>query len=377
MNPIPSARASAMWRIVTGRPSNQISPASAWWTPPRIFISVDLPAPFSPMSATTSPCPTDRLTSSNASTPGKRLVMFLSSSRDAGMALPAAEFLQLGRERIHAGLVDGQGGHDDLLVGRDHRLVAVEHPVHQMNRLVAELVGLLNDRGEDRALANTGERLVVFIEANNPDLADFAGFLYCVEDGRAVVTPQTHEAGDIGILDDRVERVGFGANGIRVVRAHVDDLHVRILQRFFDTGEAIVGVLRAERADKDHDFAALRQRLLDQLAGLPPRGNIVRAHVAGPPAVRGIAVVGDKQRLSGRLIEEQGLVGRINRTDGNTVHAFGQQVIDNAPLRRRRAVAWNLELQLDVWQFLGRFLATRAGDGPKIRRVVRSEERRV
>ena len=37
------------------RPRSRISPASGAWTPARILISVDLPAPFSPSSACTSP----------------------------------------------------------------------------------------------------------------------------------------------------------------------------------------------------------------------------------------------------------------------------------------------------------------------------------
>jgi hypothetical protein len=44
-------------------------------TPPRIFISVDFPAPFSPMSATTSPAWTSRSTSLSATTPGNLLLI--------------------------------------------------------------------------------------------------------------------------------------------------------------------------------------------------------------------------------------------------------------------------------------------------------------
>ena len=42
-------------RRSTGCPAIRISPPSGGWTPPRIFISVLLPAPFSPISASTSP----------------------------------------------------------------------------------------------------------------------------------------------------------------------------------------------------------------------------------------------------------------------------------------------------------------------------------
>src|ERR1700733_15911134 len=41
-------------------------PLSSAWTPARALISVDFPAPFAPSSATISPRPTRRLTSSSA-----------------------------------------------------------------------------------------------------------------------------------------------------------------------------------------------------------------------------------------------------------------------------------------------------------------------
>ena len=57
---------SAAW----SRPSMRMLPALGAATPPRIFISVDLPAPFSPISPSTSPRMTRRLTLSRAMTPG-------------------------------------------------------------------------------------------------------------------------------------------------------------------------------------------------------------------------------------------------------------------------------------------------------------------
>ena len=67
---MPAANASftvSAWRSV---PSVRIVPESGATTPPSTFISVDLPAPFSPTSPTTSPRATDRLTASSATTPG-------------------------------------------------------------------------------------------------------------------------------------------------------------------------------------------------------------------------------------------------------------------------------------------------------------------
>src|SRR5580765_6475384 len=50
-----------------------------------MFISVDLPAPFSPRSACTSPLRRSKSTPSFATTPGKRLVIPLSSRRGASV----------------------------------------------------------------------------------------------------------------------------------------------------------------------------------------------------------------------------------------------------------------------------------------------------
>ena len=48
---MPSFSAWRVPRTTAGWPLMRISPASAAWIPVRIFISVDLPAPFSPISA--------------------------------------------------------------------------------------------------------------------------------------------------------------------------------------------------------------------------------------------------------------------------------------------------------------------------------------
>ena len=52
---MPSAIASPVEWMLTGRPSNSIVPVSADSTPEMILIMVDLPAPFSPTSACTWP----------------------------------------------------------------------------------------------------------------------------------------------------------------------------------------------------------------------------------------------------------------------------------------------------------------------------------
>src|SRR6266571_1112016 len=58
-------------------------------------MSVDLPAPFSPQSARTSPLPTVRLTLSNATTPGNRLAIPRISRRGAVVIRRVGEKLPL------------------------------------------------------------------------------------------------------------------------------------------------------------------------------------------------------------------------------------------------------------------------------------------
>ena len=56
-------------------PSTSIVPSSGFWTPYRIFISVDLPAPFSPTIACTVAARTSMSMSWLAMTPGNRFPM--------------------------------------------------------------------------------------------------------------------------------------------------------------------------------------------------------------------------------------------------------------------------------------------------------------
>ena len=71
---IPCEMASEGEAMVTGFPPSRISPSSGVTRPYRMFISVVLPAPFSPRSAWISPRRTSRSMWSLATTPGKRLV---------------------------------------------------------------------------------------------------------------------------------------------------------------------------------------------------------------------------------------------------------------------------------------------------------------
>src|SRR5580698_10966429 len=73
-------------------PSSVASPRSARSAPDSIFKSVDLPAPFSPSSACTSPLRTCSSTSSNALTPGNCLQTSRTSKRFGAELTPLPYF---------------------------------------------------------------------------------------------------------------------------------------------------------------------------------------------------------------------------------------------------------------------------------------------
>ena len=80
-----AARPSKAW------PSKRTVPLSLRNVPHMQLTSVDLPEPFGPISPTRSPGCTDRLMSSNATNPPKRLPRFSTTSRGSAIsALPAA-----------------------------------------------------------------------------------------------------------------------------------------------------------------------------------------------------------------------------------------------------------------------------------------------
>src|SRR6185437_14383529 len=134
--PTPAAIASLGELKLTGVPSTTISPSSGCISPYRTFISVVLPAPFSPSRACTWPGATERLIPSLATSGPNLLVMPLSSSSTGDRLLPyvsgsALADRALGRRRDRAALdarLDGlQLG---LQRGRDLALEVVERREH-------------------------------------------------------------------------------------------------------------------------------------------------------------------------------------------------------------------------------------------------------
>ena len=98
--PTPAAIASRGEAKETGWPAIRISPSSGVSKPETMFTRVDLPAPFSPNSPSTSPSCSATLTRSLARTPGKRFEI-ASSSRtgDAVSDMPGGD-LRAADQRI-------------------------------------------------------------------------------------------------------------------------------------------------------------------------------------------------------------------------------------------------------------------------------------
>src|SRR6266699_517080 len=110
-------------------------PRSGRWTPPRMRISVDLPAPFSPTTAWISPNATSKSTPSSATVAPNRL--------PTPSALMAGRVIASTRNECHLHLRVGELAalDDDVVVERD-RAVAHGHVVMPLGRALAAALGV-------------------------------------------------------------------------------------------------------------------------------------------------------------------------------------------------------------------------------------------
>src|SRR5262249_4987110 len=262
--------------------------------------------------------------------------------------------------------LDDQGRDDLLFVRRNHGTVAGKDFCHQLHRLITELVGLLDDCSVYGALPDARQGRIVFVEANDLDLSDLSGILHGVENRRAIVVPQADQGRNVRVLNQRVGGVRFGANRLRVVRAHVDDLYVGPFDRFLYSFETVLGVLGIHLTDEDHDLAAFGQNLFDQLAVLAAGGFVVGAEIARAVAKRRVAVLRDDQNLLGERIDHRRLIAWIDGANGDSGDALSHQVVDDAPLLGCGSVRWNPELDFDVWDLPARLFASSARDRPEV-----------
>src|SRR5262249_3570132 len=153
------------------------------------------------------------------------------------------------------------------------------------------------------------------------------GLLDRADDRRAVVAPEADQAGDIGVVQDRLFDVRLGFDRVGFVRADVDDRNIGPLKNLLDAAKTLASVLGVLVADEDHDLAAIGQGLLDQFTGLASGGNIVGADIAGAIALGGVAILADQQGMARGFIKQIGLVIGVLGADGDPIDSAGEQVL--------------------------------------------------
>src|ERR1700677_4213586 len=118
--PIPAARASRVERKWTSLPSIRISPTSPAWTPAMIFISVLLPAPFSPATPWIEPGRSAKSTPRNAWTPPNALVTPVSSKRGGAIFRPSLEGVRPSPRESAGRGEETRGSDQELLLHPEH-----------------------------------------------------------------------------------------------------------------------------------------------------------------------------------------------------------------------------------------------------------------
>src|SRR3954452_13767479 len=279
----------------TGRPSKTTSPASRSYTPVRILISVDLPAPFWPMSACTSPRRTSKAASRRAGTPLKALLIRVIDSKTSSPAIAPPSRRSLGGCSVAARWRHGRCR--GRRWSRRPRQVRSEGGVEQLGRVlgVEDAVGV--DEGDGRGLA---ARVL----------------LHRVEGLRAEARRALHGRVQLTLLDGR-ERV------LLAVDAHELDVLARRLAGRLDRGDGADGHLVVVRVDRVRVGVGLQERLGDG-ATLDPGEVAVLAHDhlhagAGLDRLVEALLAVDGRRRAGRALQLDDLrvaSGRVRHRPG-------------------------------------------------------------
>src|SRR3954447_4445891 len=256
---MPAPSAEVVEPAASGSPSISIVPRSAVSAPETILISVDLPAPFSPTIAWTSPARSSRSTPRSAWTPPYRFSTPVSRRTAGSPVAPWARpsgcvvvisLLGLGRaaaarataappagsvvELVDVVLRDAQGGAEQQRLAR--RVVAHGRDLGLDRRVglergaagqllagprgqVAQLLDVPEDRGARGAVGQVGLHGLRSAETVGEDLADLARLLDRLGDGRRGGRALAHQAGEVGV---RVEQVLGHRDGLRLVLARGD-----------------------------------------------------------------------------------------------------------------------------------------------------------
>src|SRR5215208_1597346 len=269
-------------------PARWMAPSSGGNTPVTIWMSVDLPAPFSPTSAWISPGRTVRSTPSRATTPPNRL-RSPATARSASLPTFAGSDM-LGQElrwQLVGPPVVGLVGlrHPDRLVG-GHILGAPPEALGDLTALEDlrhDLDGLATDRDRERrdpdVLVRVGlqplQPAVVLVGRRERHLVETAGLLERLGDADGHLARRREDAVDLlePLEPGFGDRLALGRIPVAVLG--VEQLDVRVLPQDALEGGLLEhrGVCAGDRDDRDD--AALAPELLDQLGGSRPAVDVV------------------------------------------------------------------------------------------------------
>src|SRR5579863_9103864 len=180
---MPRRCASCGEPIRTGVPLTRISPSSAESAPERIFISVDLPAPFSPTSTRTSPAASVSDTSDNARTPGKLFPMPRISSSG----------VKLWSRGVCARVRSDRNLYDRL------RRLAAKIGADDVDRRRADLRRILNGIAVHIALRDGGARFGRGVVTDDRNLTRHPGRFHCCQRAERRVVFNAEDAFEIAM----------------------------------------------------------------------------------------------------------------------------------------------------------------------------------
>src|SRR5450759_2546418 len=151
---MPAARASRGPENRTFLPSIKNSPSSCGWTPDRILIRVDLPAPLSPSTQATSPARTSIEMSLRAMTLPKYLLTWRTSSSGTPLAITSASSPSARRAPSH----ESVHTHGDEQDHAEEREVPVGIPAGEDDADLREADDQRPDRRSDRGTVAAGQQ---------------------------------------------------------------------------------------------------------------------------------------------------------------------------------------------------------------------------
>src|ERR1700752_910410 len=145
----------------------------------------------------------------------------------------SAKRIDLLSELFDVRLFDRQRRDEYLFARRNAGAIALENLGHQLHRLIPKLEWLLHHGRINGVIPNAVEGFIFFVKGDDFHLAKLACVAHRAENGRAFIGPESDQSGDVRLIHERVRGVGFCADAIGIVGAHIDDLHIRALKHLF------------------------------------------------------------------------------------------------------------------------------------------------